>query len=52
VSDMVAQAIVFGRPADQPAEMQIDRCMALAAFGHMAAASPVMRVITVGCYMS
>jgi hypothetical protein len=44
--------IAFGRPADQPAGMRIDRRMALAAFGSMAATIAVMLVITVWGYMS
>lgn len=53
VSDMVAPpGIAFGRPADQPAGMRIDRRVALAAFGSMAGAIAVMLVITVWGYMS
>lgn len=44
--------IAFGRPADQPAGMRIDRRVALAAFGSMAGAIAVMLVITVWGYMS
>ena len=44
--------IAFGRPADQPAGMRIDRRIALAAFGSMAGAIAVMLVITVWGYMS
>ena len=52
VSDMVAQGIALGGTASQPAEMRIDRRMALAAFGSMAATIAVMLVITVWGYMS
>jgi hypothetical protein len=44
--------IAFGRPADQPEEIRIDRRIALAAFDSMAAAIAVMLVITVWGYMS